>query len=292
MKFKLIIIFLLTLSGTICFGQEVIAYSVDPDDTSNTPTDTVLYYWNEVISYDVDSNEVWMVDGMGNVFSSHGGAINKYDTAGVLKFSQSIKSLGKMQQILSINSMKLLHFSKEQQTLCYLDNTLTQFDDCIELADHEIVDAGLVSSSSRPDMVWVYDNLNSKLVLLPLVEGQQGRQEIDNLSGILGIDNISQILERQNVLYVVSKGKGIYLFDLYGSLLSFREEKGVKCIDVFGTALFILLENELKVKWMKEDKTSIIPLPMEGIEGFVFSNQQFYLRTSQHVHKFDLQIVK
>ena len=283
MKLRIVFIGFSLFSVLNCFAQT---------DTSNAVLDTSDYMWSQSVIYDIDSNEVWAVDGIGNVISSHDGTINKYDTIGTLKFSQSVKSMGRMQQLLPINSMKLVHFSEEQQTLCYLDNTLTEFDDCLELADRDVVNASRVASSSRPDLVWVFDDLNSKLLLLSLEGNRQQEQEIDNLGGILDLGNISQIIEKGNRLYIVDEGKGVYIFDLYGSLLEHLEEENLISVDAEEDALFILFLDKLKFIMKGMDSDVIIPLPMGGIVEMAYSNQHFYFRTSTHVHKFRLQFVK
>ena len=144
----------------------------------------ISYNWYKEIKYTIGARENWSVDGLLNVYISNDSSIEEYDSVGVLKFAESIKSLGKMTQLVPVNTMKLIHFSEEQQTLCYLDNTLSQLDDCIELADKGVVNATTISSSNQPDKIWVLDNLNSRLLLLPL-EGNGQPQEIVNVRGIL-----------------------------------------------------------------------------------------------------------
>ena len=172
MKFKLLIMAIAFLIGTHCFGQDVMAYGFLSGDTTSTPIDSLKFEWKKSTVYDLKKDGVWAVDRIGNLYTASNRVINKYDTTGVLKFSQSIKSFGEVEQILPINSMKVVQFSEEQQTLCYLDNTLTQLSDCIDLADRGFVNGALVSYSARLDMVWIYDDVNSKLVLLPLLENQ------------------------------------------------------------------------------------------------------------------------
>ena len=92
------------------------------------------YEWEMVNSYKINSGETWAVDLLENIYISNGEMIHKYDLTGSRIFSQSIKSLGNATTIIPINSMKLLHFSEEQQTLCYFDNTLSFLDDCIYLS--------------------------------------------------------------------------------------------------------------------------------------------------------------
>ena len=183
-------------------------------------SDSISYEWNKKMSYKIGEGEVWSIDGLENFYVSQNSLINKYDSVGVLKFSQSIKSLGRMTQIVPVNTMKLVHFSEEQQTLCYFDNTLSSMSDCIELSDKGIVNAVLVSASNQPNKIWVLDNLNSKLVLLAL-DNQSQPQEILNLRGVLDIEKISQIVEKNSRLFLLDQEKGAYVFDLYGSLIEF-----------------------------------------------------------------------
>ena len=68
-----------------------------------------LFEWVELRTYPLEQNEAWALDRLENIYISDNGAINKYDTSGVLKFSQSIKSLGKMEGLIPINAMKLIH---------------------------------------------------------------------------------------------------------------------------------------------------------------------------------------
>ena len=177
--------------------------------------DDLSFTWHNEINYEIGERETWSVDGLLNVYISKNGAIDKYDSVGTLKFSQSIKALGKMTQLVPINTMKLVHFSEEQQTLCFLDNTLSTLDDCIELIDKNVINASYISSSNQPNKVWVLDNLNSRLLLIPL-EGNSQQQEIQNLKGILAIESITQIIERGNNLLVLDPEKGVYVFDMYG----------------------------------------------------------------------------
>lgn len=263
----------------LCFGVQLNAQ------------DSLSHNWRKVISYPIDSNEVWSVDVLEYVYISKQGEVNKFDSVGILKFNQSIKSLGRMEQLVPINTMKLVHFSSEQQTLCYFDNTLTQTSDCVELADREIVNAKLISKSSRPDQIWIFDNLNSTLLLLS-VEGNVQSQKIDNLRGVLNINNISQLIERNNYLFLLDNEKGVYIFDLYGSLIEFKEMKGVKSIDAYENSLFMLTNDGLKVSLLDDSETIEIPLPEGFFSEIKYVNQYFYLRSSESVDKYMLQILK
>ncbi len=276
MNIKVPILFLCLLFSGVLFSQ-----------------DTALFEWVELRTYPLDEEEVWTIDRLENVYVSDKGVINKYDTSGVLKFSQSIKSLGKMEDLIPINAMKLIHFSEEQQTLCYLDNTLTPYDDCIELSDQEVINAKLISSSDRQEMVWVFDDINSTLLLLSTRDnGQSQNQMVANLKGIVGIDSVSQILERSSRLYLLKEGKGVYIFDLYGSLIEYREFDGAKGLDAFFEAIIVLTDSKLFICSLTNDTNKVVPLPQGGISEFKYFNGHFFFRTLGFVHKFRLELTK
>lgn len=253
--------------------------------------DSLGYEWKELQSYPVHKNETWHIDVLEYYFASDNGTINKYALDGTLMFSQSIKSLGQIKDFVSINTSKLIHFSEEQQTLCYFDNTLTELDDCVNLADEGLVNVTLISASSQPNKVWVFDRFNSRLLLLSL-NGLNQQQEVMNIIGTLDIKEVSQIKERGNRLFVVDPTKGVYIFDVYGSLIEFVPETGVIQIDAHEKAMFTLHENKLNVRFFDSGKTEAVNLPIPEITGFMYRNQHFFFKVNETVHKFELQISK
>ena len=250
--------------------------------------DSLNYSWTDVIDYKIGSREAWAVDGLENVYVSKKTTIDKYDSVGVLKFSQSIKSLGRMKQLVPVNTMKLVHFSEEQQTLCYLDNTLTSLDDCIELSNLGVINAILISSSNQPDKIWVLDNINSRLLLIPM-EGTNPPQEIMNIRGILDLNEIDQIAERGNHLLLLDAEKGTYVFDVYGTLITLIPEVNVSCVDANEQTIFMLRDNQLIMWSLDNEETLTVDLPIKGVIDFRYKNHYLFLRTMEAVHKFRLQ---
>lgn len=255
------------------------------------PQESKGYTWKELQKYPIKENEVWHVDVLEYYFNSDNGTMNKYALDGQLMFSQSIKSLGQIKDFVSINTSKLIHFSEEQQTLCYFDNTLTELDDCVDLANEDLVNVTLISASSQPNKVWVFDRFNSRLLLLSLNRLNQ-QQEVLNIIGTLDIQEVSQIKERGNRLFVVDPSKGIYIFDVYGSLIEFVAEQDVIQVDGHEKAMFTLHENELFVRFFDSGKTESVQLPIPNISGFMYRNQHFFFKSNESVYKFELQISK
>lgn len=269
---------LLVLSGSFClYGQ-----------------DSLRLQWTEVGSYPVDSNAVWSVDQLNNVYVSHAGMIAKYDSTGVLKFKQSVKSYGATTQLVSINAMKLVHFSEEQQTLCFFDNTLTSTNDCIDLTDYEIYNAKWVAASARPEMIWVYDNVNSTLKLIELQHSGRSQVEMVNMKGLLGIDEIDQISEEMGHLYLLERGGKIYELDFYGGLIQTYPAENTTQFDLdrqLGRTIYSISETQFEMNGTRAGMTgahAAVDLPRASIFQFEVVGNYIYFRTPKNVHKYTL----
>lgn len=261
-------------------------------DTLFHEGDTVTYSWSLEHNFSMKSNDVWSVDKLENVYISDGESIKKYDSTGVLKFQQSIKSYGQVTQLAPVNSMKLIYFSQEQQTLCFLDNTLTVTEDCIDLADYNIYNAEWIATSTRPELLWVYDNDNSTLKLISLKTLGEVNLEILNVLGILGLESMDKILEAGQYLYVFDETKGVYQLDFYGGLLNKWDSIGEFTIAADQEShLFRLRENDLVTQGLLKgsvEEQAVFKLPKTGITQFQIMGTHLYFRTSKTVHKYTL----
>lgn len=261
-------------------------------DTLIQNGDTVRYFWKSKQQYKMNPSDIWSVDKLQNVYISDGESIKKYDSTGVLKFQQSIKSFGQVTQLAPVNAMKLIYFSQEQQTLCFLDNTLTATEDCIDLVDYDIYNAEWIATSSRPELLWVYDNVNSTLKLISLQVPGDVNLEILNVQGILGLEDVDQMFEANQHLYVLDRSKGVYQLDFYGGLLNKWASEGEASISADSEShLFRLRKNEVVAQGlfagMLQDQ-AVFNLPKEGILEFQVMGTSIYFRTAKTVHKYTL----
>ena len=66
-----------------------------------------------------------MPDNTGNIYLYGADILEKKSAGQLPSFSQSIKSIGEIDEILPINALKTYLFSESQQQLCLIDNTLS-----------------------------------------------------------------------------------------------------------------------------------------------------------------------
>ena len=249
------------------------------------------YEWIEKAKYAIDSSAIWTVDVLGNTYITKKEVVHKYDSSGVLKFSQSQKSIGRLSVLQPINTMKLVAFSEEQQVLCFWDNTLTPYESYVDLIDQKIGNATLFTTSSQPDKFWVFDQLNSRLHLLSLEETDQA-QEIGNIGGILNSKQISEMIEQNGLLYMLDSLQGIFVLDMYGSLVNVIKRVGVEHLQVDNEYLYLLENNQVAILSMDGVEKMKITCPIETVTDFRKTEASFYFRTTSEIKKYQLLFVE
>lgn len=245
--------------------------------------------WVKGLSWDIGANEVWNVDIMNNFLITRRNVIEKYDSTGVLKFSQSIRSIGKLTEIEPLNTMKIYVFSEEQQQLCVFDNTLTLSEKCLDLSEFGIGMALHIAGSVQSDRVWVLDQLNSRLISIK-VGRMATSQEVKNLAGILNMQSISAITEFNNELYLTDYSKGVYRFDLYGSLLDFYPVEACDQLMVINGNLLTLCDGTLNMLELNTGKTSSLGLPITDVTAFRVIGNNFWFQSGNKVINYRLSL--
>ena len=183
--------------------------------------------------------------------------------------------------------MKVIAFSEEQQIVCFFDNTLTQSEDCIELSTNFIQNATIVVTSAQPNKIWVYDQLNSKLYLLSIGETSQ-QQEIDNLRGILNSSQFSQLIERNNQLLLLNQNKGVYVMDMYGSLIESIEMANLLKVDADAINYYFITKDKLIIQHKKSNQQITLSLPADNVIDFIKRGSCFYFKTNDKIKKYTL----
>ena len=153
------------------------------------------------LSYDRNLS-LWNVDELGYTYLINGNELIKLDTNHNVQFKQSVKSMGFIDRLEFINAQKILLFSIEQQQIQLLDNTLTNNGLSIDAVDLGFSNVTLVAKSSRPNLIWIYDQFNSSLHLYDIYL-RESIQSVYNLKGILNLnEEILDLNELENNIYL------------------------------------------------------------------------------------------
>ena len=243
-------------------------------------------YWSLSREVEIKNIEAWDVDPMGKVIYAKNEVLTKLDSSFSVQFTQSLKSFGAIKKIDSRHSLKTLIFSEEQQAIAFIDNTLTFHKNLKDLSIINVAYATHVSYSAQTNRYWVFDGDNSKLVLID--ENRRRPQVIENLAGTLGTLDLSQLIEIENVLLLFDKSKGIYLFDIYGSLIDFIATHNGISIHFRDEHLFYVTSNELIRVNIRNREEVRIPLP-EEVESFRVLGRYIFFQTPTHLKKYLLK---
>jgi hypothetical protein len=245
--------------------------------------------WNFEWKTDSLSNPVWNVDPFGNLIVSEKDKLKKFDSLGTQKFVQSNKYFGAISSVDPSNPMKTLVFSEQQQLIGYVDNTLSKQQENIELSAFDLSYVTMVSTSGQPDKFWVYDQDNSVIVLIS--KNVQQRQRIENISGLLGCKDIVQLFETENNLYLIDKQRGIYQFDIYGTLVFHWENVGILCAEVEGKFAYLLKSDKLQVINLSNQEIVNFPLPVGEFSMFKKVQNHFYFGTNSNIQRYSIEFL-
>ncbi len=246
--------------------------------------------WKLMDSISCDSNTVWTVDWIGNLIIQQGGKIDKYDTTGNMLFSQSIKKLGKISAISPVNAMKIALFSEDQQSVCILDNTLTLSQECVDLDRYDIQWASCFSSSGQQEKMWIFDELNNRLLLISTNNTSQF-QEVKNVKGILNSAAIVEIEEYENRLFIRENNGRLFEFDIYGSLVNVYDMKGALDFEFRNGNILFLDLNKKEFRLVNGVSEINFELPIQNVRKFEISGAYFFLQTVDKILKYEVSFL-
>lgn len=243
--------------------------------------------WELLRSVDIKDVQAWDVDPMGKLIYARKDALTKLDTSFNVQFTQSIKSFGTISKIDSRHSLKTLIFSEDQQSIAFVDNTLTLHKGVKDLSVIDVAYATTVSYSAQTSRYWIFDGDNSKLILID--ENRRKPQVMENLAGTLGTLDLFELYEIENRLLLFDKSKGIYIFDIYGTLIDFIETENAIAIH-FSEEHFFYMNNRELIRINIRNRESIrIPLPESGLLNFRVLGNYVFFQSANKIGKYLLK---
>jgi hypothetical protein len=242
--------------------------------------------WIQVQEFILPENAVWHSDIIGNIYIADKERITKIDTNGVKLYSQSSKSLGRISRIESVNALKILLFSEEQQLIAMTDNTLTAIQGVISLSEQGFGYVSIIATSIQPSKLWVFDQINSKITLLDLSNSKQS-QEVENLRGLLKTNEIISMEEKNGKLLLSDKEHQLFILDMYGSLIDIHKLGPENQIEILEEYSVLILNNENTEEYnLQTRQKKAIELPFSKFDKLQWRSPYLYVEESNKLIKY------
>lgn len=244
---------------------------------------------SKIDSVQVNADE-FTVDAIGYIYTAEKDIIEKRDTSLHLLFRQSVKMTGQITTIDVTNPLKPLLFFLPQQSILFIDNTLTPYQNLGSLSNLGVSYATLVCYSEQFNRFWVYDQDNSQLILFDN-DGKKIRNT-ENLSGLIGVVNPVQLLEKNGILFLVDENRGVYLFDMFGTLINFFEISNLEWIQADENNLYYILEDKIYSRNIKFNTDFTVAMPSNYLPKFRISKDLFYFKKGNQIDVFQINLTK
>lgn len=243
--------------------------------------------WNADYTIDVKP-ENWSVDPNGNLLYSKEDVLVLLDTSFKERFRSSNKGFGDVTTVDARHSQKILLFSFDQQQILFVDNTLSPVGEPIDLADQDIYLATHVSYSNLSNRYWIYDQDNFRIILND--DRNQKPTIIENLNGVLGETNVDQFFEANNQLYVVDLDKGVFIFDIYGSLVNTLKIESASYVTAKNNHVFVVQKDTIVRINLKTGEKKNILVPISGIQQIQIYGNYLFIQTETQLQKYSVNL--
>jgi hypothetical protein len=246
-----------------------------------------IYSWEENFSVSENTISGWNIDAFGNLIISNTSSLIKYNSGGEIIYKISSKSFGEIKQVVPITPLKIVLFSEQQQQICFVDNTLTPVNECIDLGDYNIEFATFVGRSNRGGKLWVFDQVNSVLLLIDLDKSGKIVQEIRNTKGLISISDLVEIIEFRSSLFLLDSTGQLSEFDLNGSLLS---QVNLNCKDMSASENRIWFVNKDNLFFISDQEIPIELCQLPFIEPVCFraNSDRFFFQDKNEIRSYNL----
>lgn len=203
-------------------------------------TDVVDIRFVTKVAQDVES---YKVDRLGNVYY--------IDTKNVLnKFEPKIKRYtkyadlksGKISSVDVSNPLRIVVFYEDQAIVKFLDVNLTEINSFQIRSNYADGWISLVSGSNN-NGIWMYDNINRKIIKL----GEQLNTQFSSGDLYLVLSkkiNPTFLIENSDELYLGDTTNGVFVFDLFGGY-----KRTIQSSDEVINSILMSYENSLKIKY-------------------------------------------
>ena len=236
-----------------------------------------------------DNISSWDIDLYDNIYIANESSLKKINLNGESLFSQSIKSFGEISSIHVVNPMKICIFSFDYQSNCFIDNTLTIIDECLDLNEINLQIANKISISNKRNRAWIWDSNNSNLIQISMTIPISIISKSSNLSEIINVKNPVFMEEIENHLFLFDDKNSLFVFDLFGSLIHQINDFSEDVLLAKNNTKLWSIENQILYRFEDDfSKVSIAKIPIQNIKNFKLSENYIYIQSNKGIHIYSI----
>lgn len=217
-------------------------------------------------------------DNLGNAYVVQGDMITKLLESGKFYRVYSNKRLGNISSVDVMNPLKIVLFYEDFSRISFLDNTVTENGNVLQLEDRGLELASLVCASFDNGL-WIYDPV--QFLLTRFDQQLQETVRITNLNQILGYaPNPDFMTESESILYINDPEHGILRFDIFGTYLSMIPIQGLENFQVKDQQLFYSIsKGDLIAYGLKTLQSDTLNLPRNDYKELSWWKDRVYILT-------------
>jgi hypothetical protein len=236
--------------------------------------------FNLIATLSVESNYM-TTDNQGNLYVVKANELAKYDKTGKQLYKYSNKSFGNITSVDVSNMLRILVFYKDFLQVVFLDNTLSENGDPINLEEIGFQRSQLVCSSNNSGM-WIYDQQNFELTRLDqnLLKTQQTGNLDATLNAVILPD---YLMEYNNKVYLNNPTTGILIFDIYGTYYKTIPVKNVQRFQPIGDWIYFIADKKVKAYNTITTEEKQFDTPLKDFENFRLELGILILRTPKSI---------
>ncbi|AXG69719.1 hypothetical protein KORDIASMS9_01946 [Kordia sp. SMS9] len=189
--------------------------------------------------------------------------------------------MGKITSVDILNPLKITLFYEDFNTVIVLDNTLNE----IKRTDFNIIEdfKNLAAATTANDRnLWIFDTNTQQLEVYNYV---QQKTPVQNLPIP---EKFVTLKSNYNFCRVLTETK-LYLYNIYGSLLSEKPLEGATDFDMTNEEIIFLKDQQLH--YSKDDEVYLINIPSDGIaiKQFSLHDDILYIYDGIVLYRFQLK---
>ena len=226
--------------------------------------------------------DFFTTDNQCNIYVVKGNELTKYDKSGIQLYKYSNKNFQNISFVDASNMLKILVFYKDFMQIVFLDNTLSENGDPINISSIGFQQAQLVCSSHN-NGVWLYDQQNFELDLLDA--NLQKVHQTGNLNALLNQNfQPNYLLEYNNKVYINSPSQGILIFDIYGTYSKIIPIKNLNSFQPIGSWIYFFSKEKITSYNIETTEEKEFDVPIKEFQTFRLELGELILKTNNSIY--------